>query len=176
MNQEVFVKLLQRPADLRPLPLTMAYPRGAVSREAAKGALGAGGCFAIVVLLAPAAVVGWLFGTVGALFAVYLGQQVLRLLLRVRLDEAGVSEQVGAWQRAIPWHELRRFKLGFYPRGRGADAGLLVLTLKGRGLRIKHDSTLDHFPTLLVQAAAAARANDLQLHPTTAENLGQLGL
>ena len=54
--------------------------------------------------------------------------------------------------------------------------GTLVLVLHDGTGKLKVDSTLDHFPTLLSRAARAARERNLELRPTTEANLDQLGL
>ncbi len=176
MQTEVLGRLLQRPVEVRTLPLSLAYPRGGVAREAVKGALGSGGCFALLAFLSPAPVVGVFFGAVGLSFLWYLLHQISRLYLRVRLDDTGLVQQLGGVEKAIRWREIEQLKLGYYPRGKGAGSGTLVLTLKGGGRRIKHDSSLDHFPTLLASAAAAVRASGITLQPTTLENLTLLEL
>src|SRR5574341_1145442 len=70
-------------------------------------------------------------------------------------------------RETIAWGELEGFRLHFYGFGRQARTGTLEVRLTARGRRIKADSALDHFPTLLVHAAQAARTRGLALDPTT---------
>jgi hypothetical protein len=82
----------------------------------------------------------------------------------------------GQRPRHLRWGELENFRLNYYPNGRKASTGTLVVILQAGDGRVKVDSGLDHFPTLLCRAAQAARERELDLHPTTEANLNQLGL
>jgi hypothetical protein len=133
-------------------------------------------CLAILVVLRPSPWIGWPVVGVAVLFALYLLQQARRFTLRLRMDETGVLREGGGSGQTVPWQELRKLRLNYYPHGRKAAMGTLVLVLGSGRVRLKVDSTLDHFPTLLARAAAAARERSLELHPTTQNNLEQLGL
>ncbi len=159
------------------MPLEARYPPGQLRTEMIKAGTGVAICLGFVAAVRPAAWLAWVLAALAAMFAVYLWQQVLRTTVRLRLDESGVTRRMaGSGNRAIAWRALDDFRLNFYPHGRRARQGTLAVVLRQGGLRIKADSSLDHFPTLLERGARAARENRLALHPTTAANLEQLDL
>jgi len=174
---EKLTRLIGRTAELAPVPVAMNYPEGMLIREGIKGLAGTMACFAIVIFLHPTPWLGWPIGFVGVLFLAYLWQQISRHFMQLRVDESGINQElVGGIRKIIRWTELKQLRLHFYPQTKGSGSGTLVLTLWGPKQRIKLDSTLDHFPTLLARAAQAARDRKLELHPTTAENLAHLEL
>jgi hypothetical protein len=167
--------ILGRDAVIEPLPLTLRYAPGTLRAEAIKAALGAALCVAALLVLSPAPLIAWPIAAVGLLFVAYLAQQWRRSRLRLELDSAGLTRTAGVASKRLDWNTLRAFKLQFYPNRRRSLQGMLVMTLRG-GFRVKLDSALEHFPTLLRHAAAAARERSLTLDPTTAANLSELGL
>ena len=177
MLTEKLSRLIGQPAQVTQLPLTLAYPPKALGWETLKGAVGAAICFGVVGFLSPTPFLGWPIGGLGLLFGAYGMQQFRRRALRYRLDDQGFTELRGDARRAIRWQELAEFHLKFYPQNKRDAVGTLVLILKdGSRGRLKMDSTLEQFPTLLDQAATAARACNLTLDPTTEANLAQLDL
>ena len=175
MHTDKLSTILGRPITIATLPATLRYPPGTLRREGIKGALGALVCFATLAGLAPAPVIAWPLGIIGVLFVAYLGQQWRRRTLRAEVDSDGVTAGSGDRKR-LRWADLEGLRLNFYPNGRRSLQGTLVLTLRRGSTRIKLDSTLEHFPTLLLHAAAAAREGNLEPDPTTEANLQQLGL
>lgn len=173
---ENLTRLMGRPAELVDLPVDLNYSDTMLVKECAKGLGGAVACAAIIIFLEPTPYLGWPIGIVGLFFFMYFAQQLSRRYLHLRLDETGLIHELPGIRKAIRWSELRDLRLNFYPSAKGASQGTLVLVLKNDALRIKLDSSLDHFPTVLSRAAQAARESGFTLHPTTAENLGSLGL
>ena len=176
MKIETLAKLTGRPAELVQLPVTGRYPRAALNKEIVKAGLGAGICLGIVGGLHPAAWVAWPIGLFGLLFLLYLTQQARRYSLRIRVDEQGLTQLHKRYETSLPWPDLKRFQLNYYPHGRKAKMGTLVLTLGSGRKKLKVDSTFDLFPTLLSRAAKGARENGVELNPTTVSNLEQLEL
>ncbi len=179
MNNDQLAQLIGRDVEIVPLPIEAAYPRNILQWEVAKSAVGVLGCLALIVFLQPSPWVAWPIGLVGLVFGYYLWQQAGRYALRIRVDETGASVSKGGRRREFPWDRLKDFRLEFYPNGRKAKSGSLVIKLYRDAERLRVDSTLDHFPTLLKHAASAARAaqqGGLTLHPTTADNMEKLGL
>ena len=176
MLTENLTRLLGRPTEVLPVPLQPAYPRAVVIKEGIKAFLGTVAIFAIVIFLKPTPYIGWPLTAVGLLFFSYLYQQLSRYFLRLHVDDTGLIQELAGMRKAIRWTGLTDLRLNFYPQTKGANQGTLVLILKEGKRRIKVDSTLDHFPTVLSKASAAAREREIFLHPTTAENLGHLGL
>lgn len=169
-------RLIGRPAEVAPIPVTGRYPQEMLTWEIVKGAIGAAVCAGIVVALTPSPWIGVPLLVIAGLFGAYLLQQVRRLPLRFAVDDTGVTQVNGGRRQPFRWNELRDFRLNYYPNGRKASMGMLVLVLRNGQGKLKVDSSLDHFPTLLSRAAQAARERDLELHPTTQANLAQLDL
>ena len=176
LTEEKLARLLGREITIPPLPLTMTYPLARLRWEILKSTLGALACWALILGLAPVLFVAIPIGLVGALFTYYTVQQLVRLFLRLEVDKSGVTLHLGSRQQQTLWKDLSFLRLHYYPQGKKASAGTLVLTLRGKTGKIKVDSGLDHFPSLLTRAAAAARKNKLELHPTTESNLKELEL
>ncbi|MEE8436475.1 MAG: hypothetical protein V3S64_16940 [bacterium] len=179
MNNDQLGKLIGRDVEIVPLPVEAAYPRNILHWEVAKAALGITSCLAIIIGLQPSPWLAWPIGGVALVFGYYLWQQAGRYALRIRVDETGASVMRGGRRLEFPWERLKDFRLEFYPNGRKAQSGSLVVKLYRDTERLRVDSTLDHFPTLLTYAARAARTaqeKGLALHPTTVDNLKKLGL
>ncbi len=176
MRTDQLAKLLGRSIELAPLPVTGRYPQDVLKWEIGKGTAGIVLCVGLVIALRPTPWIGVPLLAIAGLFGAYLTQQLLRLPLRFALDDSGVTQVKGSQRTAFRWTELQDFRLNYYPNGRKATMGMLVLVLHNGSARLKVDSTLDHFPTLLSRAAQAARERELELHPTTVANLAQLEL
>lgn len=132
----------------------------------------------------------WIFGIFGSLTAAFalFGLRTLRHhIQRVAVTPDGVFvKDLG--NRGLPWQGLQQLRLRFYGSRRQrvsekpmAGGGFLQLTLAGRGLRgeprkLKFDSTLTGFKDVAWHAARAARANSVELDPTTAGNLLDIGV
>ena len=173
---EKLTRLLGRPAEVVDLPVDLTYSNSMLVKECAKGITGAAASAAIIIFLEPTPYLGWPIGIVGLFFFMYFGQQLSRRYLSLRLDETGLIHELPGFRKAIRWSELSDLRLNFYPSSKGASQGTLVLILKNSASRIKLDSSLDHFPTVLSRAAQAAREGGITLDPTTEENFGSLGL
>lgn len=169
-------KLLGRPAEVVSLPVEAAYSASMLVMESAKGLTGALGSAGVIIFLRPTPYLGWPIGIVGVLFFMYFSQQLSRRYLRLHLDDTGLIHDLPGFHKSIRWPELSDLRLNYYPQSKGASQGTLVLILKDGSSRIKIDSSLDHFPTVLSRAAKAARDAGIDLHPTTAENLSSLEL
>ena len=176
MRIDTLTKLMDRPAIVEPLPITARYAQDALRWEIIKSGGGALLCVGLLVGLQPTPWIGWPLVGIAGLFTAYLVQQVRRVPVRYQVDEAGVRRSRGATHVTLRWEQLTSLRLNFYANGRKANSGTLVLILRDASQRFKVDSNLDHFPTLLVRAAQAARAQGFELHPTTQANLERLEL
>jgi hypothetical protein len=176
MQLGLMAKLIGRPVEVKALPVTLRYAPDVLRWEAIKSAIGALICGGIVVGLDPSVWMAVPVGIVGAMFAFYGVQQLRRGGVTVEVDEDAATRIHGVRRTTIPWEKLETFRLHFYAFGRKAQEGTLEVRLGAGGDKIKVDSTIDHFPTLLVHASRVARAQNLRLDPTTVANLDQLGL
>ena len=141
-----------------------------------KSALGAGLCLGVVLFLEPSPYLVWPLTGLSALFGLYLLSQATRLRLRIGVDPAELRVTGVRGARRLAWDQLTGFSLSYYPFGRKAKSGTLVLVVKGPGLKLKADSHLDQFAGLLQKAAEAALARDFFIDPATQSNLEKLGL
>ena len=184
MRIDQLTKLTGRPVEDAPLPLTAAYPRAGVHVEVGKAVAGIVCCVAFVAGVQPSPWLGVPVLGMALAFGAYLWQQTGRYSFRLRVDENGVARTQRGRSFTLPWASLSDFRLNYYPNGRKARTGTLVVVLWGGGRtgagggrhRIKADSALDHFPALLSRAARAAHERELVLHPTTVANLEKLEL
>lgn len=117
-----------------------------------------------------------------ALFLVFGVRTWQRQRSRVVLDGQGISI---FWPRrvSLDWQQVRSVKLSYFSTRADRTGGWMQLTLCGRepgrgGITrtIRLDSTLAGFETVAHQAAAAVRANGLELSPATHANFGVLGI
>ena len=115
MLLENLSRLMGRPAELAPVPLSMSYPEKMLVKESLKGLAGAVCCLAILIFLRPTPYLGWPIGIVGLLFLMYMAQQVSRFYLRLRVDDTGLTHELGFMTKAIRWLELEDLKLHYYP-------------------------------------------------------------
>ncbi len=170
-------RLIGRDASIAEGPVTMKYMRDYLRWETIEGGGGAAACFGIIFHFQPASWFAYTLTAIGLFFLVYFLQQVRNYLIVYRVDDAGVTELLAGRTRFIRWSEVERLRLHFFSQKRSRfDKGLLHLTIGAGRRKLKVDSTLDHFPTLLARAAQAARDREIYLDPTTLSNMEQLGL
>ncbi len=110
-----------------------------------------------------------------AVFLVYGLRTALRHATHYGFDERGVVA-TGPVSRAIEWGELVNVKLSYYTTKRDGTSGWWQLDIKGRDSKMRIESTLDGFGALAERAVREARAHDIELSPTTIENLRPLGI
>lgn len=176
MNTDLLSQLLGRPVSLSPLPLTAQYPQNALMVEMIKAGTGSAACLFILLLLQPSPYLGWPFAGLGLLFLTYFVNQAKRIHQKFKITSLGISRISGKKERTLTWEALEDFQLSYYPHGRNARTGNFVLKLRGNGMSLKVESSLDHFSTLLATATIPARNRELILSPATLANLEQLGL
>ncbi len=122
---------------------------------------------------------GWfgsvLLGGLAAVFGVYGLRTALRQATRYGFDDHGVWS-VGPISRAIKWDELANLKLSYYTTKRDGTSGWWQLDIKGRDSRMRLESTLDGFGALAERTVREARGRDVEMSPTTIDNVKQLGI
>jgi hypothetical protein len=127
-----------------------------------------------------------IFGLLTAAFAVFGLRTLRQHVTQVAVTPDGVFvKDVGT--RGMPWPGLDQVKLRFYGTRRQSQGGQIVgggflqLTLRGRdvggeGRKFVFDSHLVGFKDVAWHAARAARDNAVELDPTTAGNLLDIGV
>jgi hypothetical protein len=176
MQLGLLAKLIGRSAEIKALPVTVTYAPATLRWEAGKGIAGAAVGVGILLGLDPAAWIAVPLALVCVLLGLYALQQARRFGVRYEVTPKAATRIQGQRRETIAWRELDGFRLHFYGFGKQERTGTLEVLLTGGGRRIKADSALDHFPTLLAHAAQAARTRGLTLDPTTQSNLEHLGL
>lgn len=151
------------------------YPSRAVFSECACAALGllfALGPFAVAPPLAPVAGV---LAALAALFAAFGARALLRHRTCLHLSARGLTVD-GPLPRHLPWARLTRCSLGYYSTRRDRRGGWMQLKLEAQARRLRIDSRIEGFETIVRRAADAARARGLAFDPATVENLRALGI
>lgn len=154
------------------------YPPRRLLADYLRAGLGAGFCLLVLLAAEPVPALAWIFGILTAVFLLF-GLHTARLhITRVALDaEAVHTREVNT--RSLPWRQLERLRLRYFGsrrQRRQGKGGSLELTLWGGGRKLKFDSQVEGFRDIAWHALQAARARDLALDETTADNLVSLGL
>lgn len=153
---------------------THRYERSAIVGDLVRGGFGlllTGG----PVLLMP--MVPWLaavFAACAVLFATYLFRTWLRGATVFEADDQGIRAN-GPFGRAIAWPALDGLELRYFATRRDKEGGWMQMRLRGGGVSIAVESSLDDFEAVASRAAAAAARNQLALSDVTRENLRALG-
>ena len=116
-----------------------------------------------------------ILGGLTALFALFGFRTLVRHSTIVVLSPDGVRAR-GLLGGEIAWRELDQVKLGYYTTRRDRQGGWMQLTLRGKGRRLKFDSSLEGFDRLVRQAVKAVDANNLELSGATLANLGAMNI
>jgi hypothetical protein len=154
--------------------LSLAYPARRLIGDYVRAASGLLLTAGPAVLL-PAGSYGFiLLGAGAALFAALAGQTCLRQLTSVRVDEEGIEAGPGGTR--IRWRDLSGVKLSYFSTRRDGRGGWMQLSLQGGRGRIRLDSRLEGFETVVGLAARWALENRIALSPASTSNLKALGL
>lgn len=74
------------------------------------------------------------------------------------------------------WEELEEIKLSYFSTRRDGENGWMQLKLKGRGKRLRVESTITDFWDLVGICALNAKNRGLALDPSTIQNMHALGI
>ncbi|WP_422369339.1 hypothetical protein [Pelagibius sp.] len=120
-----------------------------------------------------------IFGGIALLFGIFGIRTLHRHKLEVVLDEGEIACR-GLTTRVLPWAALELVKLRYFGTRRGKRSVLggsfMELTLKGAGVTLKFESSLEDFEKLAEVSARASNRKGLELDPATASNLIELGV
>lgn len=123
---------------------------------------------------------GWLFGVCAAVFLLFGLRTLSRSLTIYELTDTGLTRfyaaGFGRAERALAWRGLKQLKLRFFPAKRDRSQGWMEMTLTGEGARMRLDSTLGDFDTIVRAAVGAAERRRLALSESTLSNLAALGI
>ena len=154
---------------------THRYPPSALRGDYARAGLG------LALTLGPAAMVQpgsgalWVLGPLALLFAVFALRTLGRQLAVVELGPDGVSVS-GLGRSSLRWDEIRSLRLDYYSTRGDRTGGWMQLTAKGPTGKIRVDSALEDFVSVVRAASDAARKAGLEVSEATQANLGHLGI
>jgi hypothetical protein len=154
---------------------THRYPPSALRGDYARAGLG------LALTLGPAAMVQpgsgalWVLGPLALLFAVFALRTLGRQLAVVELGPDGVSVS-GLGRSSLRWDEIRSLRLDYYSTRGDRTGGWMQLTAKGPSGKIRVDSALEDFVSVVRAASDAARKAGLEVSEATQANLGHLGI
>jgi hypothetical protein len=154
---------------------THRYPPSALRGDYARAGLG------LALTLGPAAMVQpgsgalWVLLPLALLFAVFALRTLGRQLAVVELGPEGVAVS-GLGRSTLRWDEIRSMRLDYYSTRGDRTGGWMQLTAKGPSGKIRVDSALEDFVSVVRAASDAARKAGLDVSEATQANLGHLGI
>jgi hypothetical protein len=152
-----------------------AYPSSAMIGDYLRAAAGVVPVAVILAIAPVGTCAGAILGGLAALFLVFGVRTALRHMTRIEISETGLSAS-GPLGASIRWAELDGIKLAYYSTRRDRRDGWMQLELRAGSARVRLDSRIDGFPTLVERAARAAEMRGLELSAATAANLEALGI
>ncbi len=157
-----------------------AYPMRALTADYLRAGIGLGLSLLMILLGHTGSAVTALLAGVAALFAIHGLNTATRHKMRLTVGEDAIVFR--GWRRVgLSWKDMTEFKLSYYSTARARDRragdrrGWMQLRLKGKGVTIRLDSSLDGFEKVARRAAAAAQTNGIAIDPTSLSNLDALG-
>jgi hypothetical protein len=114
---------------------TLRYPFSALLGDYARGLLGAGICFVIVITNDWTGKVIWLFIALTLAFLAYTIWTAMKQQTVIELDDSGVTSKLFGSGRRIDWDRLKVLSLRYYAPRRAKKKGLgsVLGRLGGRG-------------------------------------------
>ncbi|TNE39918.1 MAG: hypothetical protein EP348_02840 [Alphaproteobacteria bacterium] len=131
--------------------------------------------FLPLLLLNRLSVIVWILVFLLFLFVCYGMRTLLRQVTRLEIGETGIFV-IGPFKRSIRWEDLGDFRLRYYSTRRDREKGWMNLKVRGKGVRLSIDSSIDRFDELVHLVYAAARHRHLVIDPVTGRNLQALGI
>lgn len=154
---------------------THRYQRGAIVADYARGGVGLAVTGLPLVATPLATTITVIFGGLATLFGVYMVRTWLRSAQAIELDGDGIR-RTGPMSIEIPWDDLASMEVRYFSTRRDKSGGWMELKLAGSGGKLAVESSIDDFDTVARHCMLVARRNDLELSPTTQDNLRALGL
>ncbi len=155
------------------------YPPRALFGDYLRSAAGLFVGLGVLLAVPPNPVVVVIFGALATLFAVFGLRTAQRHGLRVAVTENEIAYR-GITTKVLPWAQIESARLRYFgsrkTKWRPLPSGFMQLTLKGAGIAMTFESSIEGFDWLAERAAAAMRARGLPLDPATANNLIELGV
>jgi len=160
---------------MTPEPSLHRYPTRAIAIEYFYSVIGMALTFGPLALTTPLPAITAILAALGTLFLVFGVRTVIRHNTVFKLSEAGIA-MLGLRRAEIRWEGLNQLGLSYFSTKRDKSGGWMQLRLKGDGASMRIDSSIEGFVDLVTAAIHAARAKELELEPTTLQNLVAIGL
>jgi hypothetical protein len=154
----------------------LRYPRQTLLADYVRAVAGVVLCGGPLVALNVNRWMGLLLGAGFLLFVLFLARTALRQRTRYVLADDTLCAD-GPAGTLVEWARLDRLKLSYYSTKRDRSDGWMQLAVGSAGGRtIKIDSALEGFYDIVERAAAAAKANGIELSAATKANLKSMGI
>lgn len=160
---------------MTPQPSRHRYPTRAIAIEYFYSIIGMALTFGPLALTTPLPAITAILAALGTLFLVFGVRTVIRHNTVFELSEAGIAMR-GLRHTEVRWEELSQLRLSYFSTKRDKSGGWMQLRLKGKRGSMRIDSTVHGFVDLVTAAIRAARGSELELEPTTLQNLISIGL
>lgn len=151
------------------------YPAAALAADYTRAAAGFGLTSLFVVVADLSTLMMYILLPLALLFLVYGLRTALRQQVRVTVDGNGIAVS-GLFGVNIPWSELRAVNLRYFSTKRDKSGGWMELRLTGHGGKIRLESTLSDFDTLVRKVAAKARDAGIAMSPASRANMAAMGI
>ena len=154
------------------------YPQRTLIGDYVRSAVGLGVGLGVLIVVPPTVVIVAIFGSITVLFLIFGFRTVQRHRVRVAVTSDGIWT-AGLVTRSIPWQALDQLTLRYYGsrrQRREGRGGFFQLTLRGGGVSIRLESSIERFDEIVRQAAIAVQDNGVSVDPASAGNLLDLGV
>ncbi len=152
-----------------------SYSTKEITKEYWRSGMGITLSLVPLLLLSPSSVIVYILGSFLCLFVFYGVRTYCRNKMKVILGDQAI-QVTGLWEKLIQWEELEELKLAYFTTRRDGENGWMQLRLKGRGDRLRVESTITDFWELVSMCAHKARENGVLLDAATIRNMQALGL
>lgn len=149
------------------------YPPRALNADYARAGVGIALTAGPLFLDAVSGITAWVLGIIAGFFLIFGIRAFFNRSIRLLIEADGISRS-GPWPRKIAWDSLDQLVLRYYTTSKGQSEGWMQLVLKGGGVAMRIESTIDGFIPLVTAAAGAAKRNNIDLSPATIGNLRAL--
>lgn len=155
------------------------YPLSSLWPDYLRAGIGLSICAGLQLFASPQSVIFVLLAGLSLLFAWLVASTVWRQQIEIELDTAGIvrtSRWHSGWRRVVAWSDISAVTLRYFSTRLDRSEGWWELTIRGHGGKVRVDSGLTGFPSLVQLALAAADRNGVATSEATRANAVQLGL
>jgi hypothetical protein len=151
------------------------YPIAALASDYARAVAGLALAAAPLILIQLNLYVAAVFALLVLLFLSFGLRTLQRQMSPLIMTEGGIAS-TGLMKVEIPWTGLDDVRLAYFATRRDGAGGWMQLALRAGRRRLRLDSRIEGFATIVERAIRAAVTRHLVLSATTIANLTALGL